>query len=325
MSYRGISTKAVVFAITALLAAGTAPRAASAAGYGPRSVVFTSVASRLPGNIPSEGPEAYGFAELGDAIVFPAPTGGTLATVEVVMSSWACQSGVWNNPAGSAGACVSAPRAMFDQPITMNIYQASNSGTQASTLLASLTKTFQIPYRPSSNGFECGPSGNPGGDGEEWYSETDHMCYHGVAYPIVFDFSSLQVPLSNEIVVGVSYNTSDYGPNPIGQNTACYKTVEGCPYDSLNIGVFGDVYYPPADSIVSSVFDPSGVFVNYTIPNNSCSGSQPTGVLEDDQGCWSGYHPELAITAMCGTSDLPGCSSSIGPVVGHLPVATPVR
>jgi hypothetical protein len=323
MSYRWISMRAAVVAVAVLLAAGTAPRTATAAGYGPRSVVFTSIASRLPGNIPSEGPQAYGFSELGDGIMFPAPTGGTLATVEVVMSSWACQSGDWYNPVGTANSCVSAPQAMFDQPITMNIYQASNSGSQASTLLATLTKTFTIPYRPSSNGIECGPTGNPGGDGQEWYSPTDHMCYHGMSYPIVFDFSSLSVPLSKEIVIGISFNTSDFGPHPLGQNTACYKTVEGCPYDSLNIGVFGDVYYPAADSIVSSVFDPNGVFVNYTIPANSCSGIQPTGILEDDQPCFTGYHPELAITATCGTKNLPGCSSSIGPVEGHWPVTPP--
>ena len=34
-------------------------------------VIFESIPSPLPGNVDSEGPEAYGFRELGDGIGFP--------------------------------------------------------------------------------------------------------------------------------------------------------------------------------------------------------------------------------------------------------------
>ena len=42
-----------------------------------------------------------------------------------------------------------------------------------------------------------------------------------------------KVALPANVIWTVEYNTSHYGPAPIGQNTACY----GCRYDSLNIGL----------------------------------------------------------------------------------------
>jgi len=123
--------------------------------FGDDSVIFNSVPAPLPGNVASEGPEAYAFAEIGDAIVLPGGTGGTLTTVTVIMSSWACTSGNWF----TAGTCVTKPAgAKFAQPITMNIYTVDDTNPaqpKAGTLLGTVTQTFQIPYRPSSNTVRC--------------------------------------------------------------------------------------------------------------------------------------------------------------------------
>jgi hypothetical protein len=76
--------------------------AASAVAVADERIIFNSVPSPLPGNVASEGPEAYFYREIGDAIVFPSGTGGTLTTVTVVMSSWAAQAGVGSSPDHSA-------------------------------------------------------------------------------------------------------------------------------------------------------------------------------------------------------------------------------
>ena len=72
--------------------------AASAAAIADERIIFNSVPSPLPPNVASEGPEAYAYREIGDAIVFPQGTGGTLTSVTVVMSSWGCASGTWFYP-----------------------------------------------------------------------------------------------------------------------------------------------------------------------------------------------------------------------------------
>ena len=60
-------------------------------------------------------------------------------TVIVDMESYGCQS-------GSGAACTTTPGATFPVPITLNIYQVGSYGTP----LATMTKTFKIPYRPSA-------------------------------------------------------------------------------------------------------------------------------------------------------------------------------
>ncbi len=290
-------------------------------------VLFSSIPSPLPGNVDSEGPEAYSFREIGDAIGFPAGTGGALTTVKVVLSSWACTSGNWFNPAPGSGACLTNPRATFNQPITMNIYAVDTSNPavpKAGALITTQTTTFQIPYRPSSDAVHCGPSGTPGGDGKQWYNPVDNRCYHGLAVPIVFDFTGQSpVSLPSEVVVGVSFNTTDAGPAPLGQKP-CSTTSAGCPYDSLNVSTYGDVFsnFDGALPLSSSVLDPNGIFVNYISNANACNRSTTPGVLEDDtvpnngepatELCFTGYHPEIEIDGVCGRFGQPRCPSMIG-------------
>jgi hypothetical protein len=247
--------------------------------------VYNSIPNPLPPNVASEGPEAYAYTEIGDGLNLAGPTGRTLDHVKVIMSSWGCQAGNWYTKA----TCVTTPGATFTQLITLNIYAVA-PGTPPSpgALLASATESFVIPYRPSSDSVNC--------DGTAWYDSKTETCYHGLTSPITFDLSSLNVPLPSQVIVGIEFNSTHYGPNPVGQSAACYSTTAGCPYDSLNVSTDSNGGFFQA---IGSVLDVDGIFFNYANAANSCSGTAPIGVfaLDAAPGCWTGYHPEIQITA----------------------------
>ncbi len=248
--------------------------------------VYNSIPKPLPGNVASEGPEAYAFAELGDGLGLLASGGGTFGQITVVMSSWPCETGNWTG----LPLCTTTPGATFVQPITVKLYSVGQglTGPVPVSLLGSITQTFNIPYRPSSTPSLCG------GDAQRWYNSKDQTCYHGLAAAITVNFSNqhIMVPANNKAIVTVAYNTSHYGPSPIG-NTACNLTSAGCPYDSLNISTDGSTNFTGA---VSAPLDPNSIFVNYTLPNLACSPSTVvTGFLALDVGCWTGYHPQIQV------------------------------
>lgn len=62
------------------------------------------------GNIPSVGVEAYGFNRIGDEVLLRR-RGVRLKSVAVQLSSWACQTGAWNN-----GDCHTNAGATFTTP-----------------------------------------------------------------------------------------------------------------------------------------------------------------------------------------------------------------
>jgi hypothetical protein len=180
------------------------------------SVIYDSTAKNgPPANLTSLGAEAYAFSSLGDKVTFAAGP-RKLNNVTVTLSSWACVQGTWFN-----GDCVTPAGATFSLPLTLNIYD----GTGA-TLLASSTQTFAVPYRPSASA-KCG-------DGR-WYSGGLKSCFNGLADDVTFGFSNVTLP--DTVVYELSYNTTHYGPNPIGEGAACFGTDAGCPYDSLNIAL----------------------------------------------------------------------------------------
>lgn len=254
--------------------------------------VYNSIPNPIPPNVVSEGPEAYAFSQLGDGFSLAGPAGRKLEKVTVVLSSWACVSGNWY----TADTCVTPPGSTFTLPITVNVY-AVVTGTSlegvspaptVGALLATTTQSFALPYRPSANKVNC--------NGEAWYDSKTETCYNGLAVPITFNLSSSDVTLPGQIIVGVEYNTSDYGPNPIGDSTACHATTAGCFYDSLNISTDSNNGYYQA---IGAVLDVDGIFVDYTLAAESCTGTATTGVfgLDASPGCWTGYHPEIQVTA----------------------------
>jgi hypothetical protein len=262
-------------------------------------IVYNSIPNPIPPNVASEGPEAYAFSEIGDGLALARAVGGKLNTVTVVMSSWGCQSGNWYT-----ATCVTAPGATYNMPITLNIYsvvsgtslEGASPSPAAGTLLATITQTFALPYRPSTNAANC-----PGG---AWYDSKAETCFSGITAPITFNLSSLKVTLPSQIIVGVVYNTSDYGPKPYGDSTACHATTEGCFYDSLNVSTDSNEGNYQA---IGAVLDVDGIFVDHTQSSESCNGSANTGVfgLDASPGCWTGYHPEIQVTATNPTSQGP--------------------
>jgi hypothetical protein len=210
-------TKRSISILIAILAIFAVAGSASAASPG-TSVIYSSlVSSPLHGNMVSLGAEAYAFNELGNAVTFSATSKNrSLSNVIVTMSSWGCQSGHW-----TTGDCLTTPGATFQAPITFNVYDATGT-----TLLASSTKTFAIPYRPSASA-KCA-------DGR-WYDNALKSCFNGLATNITFAFSGPTLP--DSVVFGIAYNTTHYGYNPIGEGASCYTTSAGCGYDSMNIAL----------------------------------------------------------------------------------------
>ena len=245
------------------------------------TTLYNSIPKVLPGNVKSEGLEANAIAEFGDGVNLTGQPGSALHQVTIVLSSWACQNG-----GVYAGTCVTKPGAAFNQVVTMNIYSVVNSVPAApGALLGSVTDTFSIPYRPTATPSLCG------GDATQWYDSQDQLCHHGIAAPITFNFTNQHIALPNQVIVTVSYNTTHYGPHPIGQTAPCFSTSTGCPYDSLNVSADTS-----AGILIGTPIDTDGVFVNYNSPGDSCSGTAMTGVLALDDGCWQGYHPEIQIS-----------------------------
>lgn len=177
-------------------------------------VIYDAVHPVLPSGYPSLGYEATQTYELGDKITF----GGSsrqLDKVAITLTSWACESGGWNT-----SDCETTPGATFSHPITLNLYKVANDGTVGDEI-ASVTQTFDIPYRPSAN---------PACSDEKQWMDTNEDCFNGYNHVVVFDLSGVSVP--DTIIYGVAYNTSHYGETPIGGANG--------PYDSLNVGLNTD-------------------------------------------------------------------------------------
>lgn len=183
------------------------------------NVIYSSIPDLIPGNVPSIGYEATSTSEFGGQLEFVGLERYN-PTITVLMSSWACQSGHWTKT-----DCFSEPNSTFSHPITLNVYgvEADNS---VGSLIVSKTQTFDLFYRPSSDVEKCG-------DGRWW---DGNICLNGYAFPISFNLTGVSLP--DKVIVSVSYNTSHYGLTPLGNNTPCYGTTEGCPYDSLNVGTY---------------------------------------------------------------------------------------
>jgi hypothetical protein len=189
------------------------------AGAARGQVIYDSTVGPLPGNLPSVGAEAYAFNQLGDAVTF-AGTSRKLVSVAVTLSSWGCQSGSWHT-----GDCVTTPGATFTVPITFNIYNAGNPSPGA--LITTRTQTFSVPYRPSADNINC--------IGGRWYDVAEATCFNGLATNVTFTFALPVLP--NSAVYGIVYNTTHYGPSPIGELAPCFTSSGGCPYDSMNIAL----------------------------------------------------------------------------------------
>jgi hypothetical protein len=249
---------------TAMLATGAvlAWATASAGAMVTYTPVYSNLPSPLPGNVPSEAIEATSSSEFGGEVELAGPTLNN-TKVTVAMSSWACQSG-----GAEDGSCVSTKGAKFEWPVTLHIYTAG-AGDSVGTQIASLTKTFKMPYRPSANPT-C--TGNPDLGG--WKSMGN--CYHGKLFKATFVLKGVSIP--SKAIVSVAFNTTDYGAEP--------THVPG-PYDSLNVGGFEG---PPS---VGSDPQPASDYINSLWTGAYCdAGTAGTGSFRFDPAlpsCAPGY------------------------------------
>jgi Right handed beta helix region len=190
--------KRLMFFAALVVAALSVSLAASSAFAA--SVVYDATPSPLPPGVPSLGFEATSTSEFGDYVHLSTTNANRrLDTVTVTMSDWALYSDYSSDPRYSGNSDT------WSHPITVNVY-SNHLGTNGApdTLLATTTQLIAIPWRPAV--YE----------------------YGGIAFNATFDLSSPTVTLPNDVIVGVAYNTADYGHSPIG--------VAG-PYNSLNVGI----------------------------------------------------------------------------------------
>lgn len=265
---RGVKGVLAAAAVLVGFAGGTVASAAPAAN-GP-TVLYSAIPADLPGNVISLGFEATSTSEFGDAVGIVPGTGGVVRSVTVVMSSWGCESGTWY-----AATCSTTPGATFDHPITLNLYD--NGAPLPGALLASVTETFPIPYRPSAD---------PDCSGGRWQDENGD-CFNGYATTITFELPSPGVAVGSEVIWSVAYNTTHHGHSPIGSTAACYTEDGGCGYDSLNVGA-------ETLALVGTDLDEDGAYLDSTWGGAYCDGgADGTGVFREDTspGCWTDYRP----------------------------------
>jgi hypothetical protein len=263
-------------AIFATMTAFAAASALIVSGAGAANAIATTVydaTEPTAGNVPSIGFEATSTSEFGDEIQLAAGP-RKLNTVTVQMSSWGCQ-------AKSGSNCVTTDAsARVGVPITLNVYKASHSGPNgtvvAGDLITTVTQTIAVPFRPGANLAKC-----PGG---QWYDKKNKACYNGKAFNAVFKFKALKVTVPDDVVLGVAYNTSHHGYNPIGV-TACNSTPQGCIYDSLNVGL------GTTGVATGSKPNPGTVFANSSWSGFFCDSTPAVGVFNQDSptsACWGG-------------------------------------
>jgi hypothetical protein len=257
--FAALVAAAISVIATSAMAGGTPVKA---------SVVYNSIIPNGPAaNLPSVGPEAYAFNEFGNQITL-AGTARHLTSVTVTMSSWACFSGSWD-----AGNCSTPTGATFPQPITLNIYDPSDTVNP----IATSTQTFAVPYRPSASA-KCATMGFTG----KWYSPGTKTCFNGLADNVTFTSFTGNLTLPDSVVYGIVYNTRDYGPNP---------TAVAGPADSLNIAL-------STDADVSAGSSASGiVWQNSPYVSQYCYGIGDVGTFRADSGCWAPYVPAVQFKA----------------------------
>lgn len=192
------------------------------------TVVFDSIPSPTPPNVPSQGFQCCATAEIGDEIKLEVDTPRRTGFATVLMSSWSLHSNYTTMP--SAG---------YTHPITLNIYLDAASAL-TNTPVRTVTQNFVIPWRPAAD-LTC-----PGGTA---WRAADTNCYNGFAFTITFDLRSLNYDLPDQFIYGIAYNTNTWGYAPIGAPG---------PYESLNVGLNST---PPV--AVGTDVDMAAVYVNY--------------------------------------------------------------
>lgn len=253
-------------ALVAGLAVAATATAASAA-----EPIYTNLATPMPTSVASIGFEATSTAEFGSKVKF-ASTARKNPKVTVIMDSWACQHGNWNE-----FNCSTEGGAKYSVPITISIYEVGPENGVGQKIAAG-SKVAKIPFRPSANLTKC-----TGANTGLWYSKGE--CVTSKTAKVTIPLHVANLP--EEAIISVSYNTSNYGYNP----TACAGE---CPEDSLNVGVTEPPNYEPTTG--------SNPSPEYTWVNSSWAQMyepEPHGAVGTFSFAngWTGYQPLFEVKA----------------------------
>jgi hypothetical protein len=246
----------VITIVAAALAATTAT--AQAATRHVTAYDSTPVAGTV--SVPSVGPEAYSFNQVGNEVLMKRP--GTISRVRVTLVSWACETGSWSD-----GSCLTTPGATFPVPVTLHLYRYGNSNPATGEVtpgreLASITRTFSVHYRPSSVG-----------GGESRFVGRDGALHNGLDQNVRFPVHRV---LPADVIWTVSYDTNTSGFNPLGVVS---------PTDSLNVGL------SPAVTTGHDRF-PGGIFWDTRVAGYAAGAPfVPAELNLDDHNAWAGYVP----------------------------------
>jgi hypothetical protein len=250
------------------------------AGAASAATVYNNIPAKLPGNFPSVGFEANQTSEFGGQIGTAVLPQQREPTITIVMSSWACERGVWTWPSNGA-PCATAGGATFTWPVTLKIYQVA-AEDEPGTLIFSRTQTFNMPYRPSASS-KC-----TGANAGKWFLKG--TCFNGKAFKIVFPNVGIVMPPKS--IISVAYNTSDYGAEP-QRPKPCDFEERGCPYDSLNVAVHSKGEGGPT---VGSNPAPDDAYINSTTAGNYCENEAAVGKFALSDNCWTEEQPVMSVT-----------------------------
>jgi hypothetical protein len=194
----------------------------------------------------------------------------------------------------------------FPVPVTFTIYAPGGTGGSVGTVLATKTKTFQVPYRPAGNPTACAASTSsifPGSnDGTQWFNPATGSCYYGVVFPAKFAFAAPYATLPSTVVYGISYNATSG------------------PASSLNV-LFSTESASGAVTTGSDT-DPGNLFVQAGAGSNDVGGS--TGELTcstvPSSGSFAEYNTAVGSSG-CGTNIQQGPGAPYEPI-GFVPAVT---
>jgi hypothetical protein len=275
-----------VLAIAAVLV-GVPALSASASAAGAKEVVYNNIVAPLPGNFASTGFAATQTSEYGGQVEL-AGAARKHPIVTVAMSAWACQEGIWSS---MEDPC-KTPKAnkKFRWPLTLSVYSVGPEGS-VGTKLTSVTHTFAMPYRPSTSAA-CTEAGDAGAwfDAAAPGTEAVEKCFHGLAFTVAFHVKAKTLP--SNVIIGVAYNTTNYGAAPQGIR-ACDTRDAGCYYDALNVAEI-----EPAEAGLTVGADPTeSQYVSSKDAEMYCGSTESLGTFAETGACFEGLQPAFKVEA----------------------------
>jgi hypothetical protein len=222
-------------------------------------VVYSSIPSALPPNVPSIGFEATSTSLFGDAVALSG-TARLLTGASVLMSNWALES-TYEQVGTSTG---------YFAPLTLSFYSFGAAGPNPTvgSVIATETVNAFIPWRPEATPRSCTQGGYLAGDGH---------CYSGIDSLVTFSFGGVSLP--DDVIFGLSFNTQTFGVAP---------THTAGPINSLNLGF-------STGALVGTDVNPDGVELNTADGTFLTTGA--AGVFGPDTG-WAGFVPGVTISAI---------------------------